>query len=42
MMLSLLLTATIYVTVDFEFPRVGVIRLDSFDQLLVDLRAGLR
>ena len=42
MMLSLLLSATIYVTVDFEFPRVGLIRLDDFDQLLVSLRAGMR
>ena len=41
-LLSMLLSATIYATVDFEFPRVGLIRLDNFDELMVSLRAGMR
>ena len=39
--LCLLLTAAIYVIVDFEYPRVGFIRLDGLDHLLVDLRASI-
>jgi hypothetical protein len=35
----ILITAfTIYIIVDLEFPRVGLIRVDSFDQILVNLR----
>ena len=30
-----------YVILDFEFPRVGIIRIDSFDQVLVDLRQSM-
>jgi len=30
------------VIVDFEYPRLGFIRIDSVDQILVDLRAGMR
>lgn len=37
---SLLLS--IYVIFDLEFPRQGFIRVDRFDQLLVDLRATMR
>jgi len=29
---------TIYITIDLEFPRVGLIRVDAFDQILVNLR----
>jgi hypothetical protein len=29
---------TIYIIVDLEFPRVGLIRIDAFDQLLVNVR----
>jgi hypothetical protein len=32
----------LYVTIDLEFPRRGLVRVDSFDQLLVDLRAGMK
>ena len=32
------ITLTIYVILDFEFPRIGFIRLNATDQLLVDLR----
>ena len=31
----------VYVILDVEYPRVGLIRLDTFDQALVDLRASM-
>lgn len=31
----------IYVILDFEFPRLGLIRIQSFDQVLVDLRQSM-
>ena len=37
-----ILALTIWVTVDLEYPRLGLIRVDDFDQLLVDVRAGMR
>ena len=37
-----ILTLTIYVIVDFEFPRVGLIRVDDADQMLINLRASMR
>jgi hypothetical protein len=39
---ALVMSATIYVILDFEFPRVGLMRLDTFDQVLVDVRAGMK
>ena len=38
----LLLTVIIYVIIDVEFPRVGLIRLQSFDSLLVDVRDSMK
>ncbi len=35
------LALTVYVIVDLEFPRLGFIRVDAIDQVLVDLRAGM-
>jgi hypothetical protein len=32
---------TVYVIMDLEFPRLGLIRVDAFDQVLVDLRTGM-
>ncbi len=32
----------IYVTIDLEYPRKGLVRVDGYDQLLVDLRAGMK
>lgn len=42
-MLSFLLITVIviYVIVDLEYPRVGLIRLGSFDQVLIDARAAM-
>src|SRR5262245_18001016 len=36
------LALTIYVIVDLEFPRVGLIRVTAVDRLLVDLREGMK
>jgi hypothetical protein len=36
------LAITIYVIIDLEYPRIGLLRVSGFDQLLVDLRAGMR
>lgn len=37
MAFSLVVSATVYVIVDLEFPRLGLIRVDSADHLLVEL-----
>lgn len=37
-----ILTVTVYVILDYEFPRHGLIRLDAADQLLVDVRQSMR
>jgi hypothetical protein len=36
-----ILTVTLYVIVDFEHPRMGSMRVDNFDSLLVDVRASM-
>jgi len=33
---------TVYVIVDLEYPRLGLIRVDSFDQALVEVRATMK
>jgi hypothetical protein len=38
---ALILSGTIYVIVDLEFPRLGLIRVDAFDQVLVDVRNSM-
>jgi hypothetical protein len=35
-------TVTVYVIIDLEYPRLGLIRVDAFDQVLVDVRASMR
>jgi hypothetical protein len=35
------LTITVYVILDYEFPRLGFIRIDSVDQVLMDMREGM-
>jgi hypothetical protein len=37
-----ILSLTMYVIVDLEFPRLGLIRVDAADQVLVDLRQAMR
>jgi hypothetical protein len=36
------MTATTYVIVDLEFPRLGLIRIDDADLLLVELRQSMK
>ena len=36
------LAITIYVIIDLEYPRLGLFQVADFDQLLVNLRAGMR
>jgi hypothetical protein len=35
------MAGAVYVIIDLEYPRLGLIRVDTFDQALVDLRAGM-
>jgi hypothetical protein len=32
----------VYVILDLEFPRIGIIRIDAFDQILVELRQSMK
>lgn len=36
------LTMAVYVTLDIEFPRLGLIRVDDFDQVLIELREDMK
>jgi hypothetical protein len=38
---SLVLTMTVYVILDVEYPRIGFIRIDQTDQVLIDLRNSM-
>lgn len=42
LMFATVLSLTIYVIVDLEFPRLGLIRVDSADLALVELRESMR
>ena len=33
---------TVYVILEIEYPRLGFVRIDAIDQLLVDVRAGMK
>ena len=35
---ALILASTVYVILDIEFPRLGFVRVDSFDRILIELR----
>ncbi|MGH7725965.1 MAG: DUF4239 domain-containing protein [Candidatus Eiseniibacteriota bacterium] len=39
---ALVLTLTVYVIVDMEYPRLGFIRVDAFDRVLVEVRNEMR
>jgi hypothetical protein len=41
MAFALTLSVAIFVILDFEFPRVGMIQVTGFDQVLVDVRASM-
>jgi hypothetical protein len=32
----------VYVILDVEYPRLGFVRIDAIDHLLVDVRAGMK
>jgi len=36
-----IMSVTVYVILDFEFPRLGIIRIDASDQVLIDLRQNM-
>jgi hypothetical protein len=36
------LLATVYVSIEMEFPRRGFVRVDHYDQVLIDVRAALK
>jgi hypothetical protein len=38
---SAVLAITVYVILDLEYPRLGLIRVDTFDRVLVDLRQSM-
>lgn len=38
---SAMLSLAVYVIIDLEFPRLGLIRVDAADRLLMDLRQGM-
>ena len=38
---AVILSLTVYVIVDIEYPRLGLIRVDSADQVLMDLRRSM-
>jgi hypothetical protein len=33
---------TVYVILDIEYPRLGFVRLEAIDQVLVNVRAGMK
>jgi hypothetical protein len=42
MVFAAMLSLTVYVIVDLEFPRLGLIRVDAADQVLIDLRQSMQ
>jgi hypothetical protein len=36
------MAVALYVILDLEYPRLGLIRVSDFDQVLVDLRATMK
>lgn len=39
---AIVLAGAVYVIIDMEYPRLGFIRVDSFDQALVDVRQSMK
>jgi hypothetical protein len=39
---ALITAGTFYVILDLEFPRQGLIRIDTVDKILIDLRNGMQ
>ncbi len=38
---AVVMSLAVYIIIDLEYPRLGIIRVDAFDRTLADLRAGL-
>jgi hypothetical protein len=38
---AIIIAFTVYVILDIEYPRLGWVRLDALDQILVNVRAGM-
>lgn len=38
---ALVITTTIYIIIDLEYPRLGLIRIDADDQILIDTRSAM-
>jgi hypothetical protein len=36
-----IMSLSVYLTLDIEYPRIGLVRMDSFDQSLIDLRKSM-
>ena len=36
-----ILAFTLYVIIDFEYPRLGLIRIDDFDKYLIQVRSAM-
>jgi hypothetical protein len=36
------MASTLYVILDMEYPRFGLIRVDAADQLLIDVRSNMK
>jgi heme/copper-type cytochrome/quinol oxidase subunit 3 len=39
---ALIMATTFYVILDLEYPRLGIIRVDAFDRVLVNLRQNMQ
>jgi hypothetical protein len=39
---ALIMTVSVYVILDLEFPRFGLIRIDTYDQVLTELRESMK
>jgi hypothetical protein len=42
MVYAVIMASALYVILDLEYPRFGLIRIDSADQVMIDLRAGMK
>ena len=39
---AIVMTLTVYVIVDLEYPRLGMIRVDAADRMLLELRQAMQ
>jgi hypothetical protein len=39
--LAFVMAATVYLIIDIEYPRLGFIRVDAVDEVLVDVRKSM-